>query len=282
MTPLLHRFDSTARSSAACRKPSWNMSRARSRRGPPSAKTMSACRSRRIDASSSASILRQRCRRDSHAVRDGQGRREALLRGGGQRHADSLRHEFAGDYRNWEPQMRFFARRHRCIAYSSRSYKPSDVPKDRKDYSYKHWSSDAIAVLDHLKIDKAHFVGLSMGGYTAIQIGLTIPGRALSIVPAGAGSGSERAHMEEFRKNAKAIDDEFLKQGHARGGEGLWPEPGAHFVPGEGPARLRGVQQDVLRARCAGLRQHHARLPGRAAVDLRFRGAASARSPCRR
>ena len=48
-------------------------------------------------------------------------------------------HEFAGDYRNWELQMRFFSRRHRCITYSARGYKPSDVPKDWKDYSYKHW-----------------------------------------------------------------------------------------------------------------------------------------------
>ena len=56
-------------------------------------------------------------------------------------------HEFAGDYRNWELQMRFFSRRHRCITYSARGYKPSDVPKDWKDYSYKHWSSDAMAVL---------------------------------------------------------------------------------------------------------------------------------------
>jgi 3-oxoadipate enol-lactonase len=124
-------------------------------------------------------------------------------------------HEFAGDWRNWELQMRFFSRRHRCITYSARGYKPSDVPKDWKDYSYKHWASDAIAVLDHLKIDKAHFVGLSMGGYTVVQIALLYPDRALSIVPAGAGSGSERAHTEEFRKSSKALAEEFLNKGTA-------------------------------------------------------------------
>jgi len=122
-------------------------------------------------------------------------------------------HEFAGDYRNWEPQMRFLSRRHRCITYSARGYKPSDVPKDWKDYSYKHWSADAIAVLDHLKIDKAHFVGLSMGGYTVIQIGLDYPQRALSLVAAGAGSGSERAQTEDFRKHSKMLADEFIAKG---------------------------------------------------------------------
>jgi len=37
-------------------------------------------------------------------------------------------HEFAGDWRAWEPQMRYFSRRHRCITYSARGYTPSDVP----------------------------------------------------------------------------------------------------------------------------------------------------------
>jgi 3-oxoadipate enol-lactonase len=131
-------------------------------------------------------------------------------------------HEFAGDYRNWELQMRYFSRRHRCITYSARGYKPSDVPPNVKSYNYKLWASDAIAILDHLKIDKAHIVGLSMGGYTTLMIGVHYPNRALSLTAAGAGSGSERAHTDEFRHG-----------------------PGAHSVPGEGSPRLRGVHQDV-------------------------------------
>ena len=122
-------------------------------------------------------------------------------------------HEFAGDYRNWEDQMRFFSRRHRCITYSARGYKPSDVPPDAKDYSYKHWVSDAVAILDHLKIAKAHFVGLSMGGYNAVMLGIHHPDRFLSLTAAGAGSGSERAHIEDFRKNSTAMYDEFVNKG---------------------------------------------------------------------
>lgn len=122
-------------------------------------------------------------------------------------------HEFAGDHRNWELQMRHFSRSHRCITYSARGYTPSDVPADWKDYSYKHWASDAVAILDHLNISKAHFVGLSMGGFTAVVLGMLYPDRLLSLTAAGAGSGSERAHTEEFRKNSKAIADEFLKKG---------------------------------------------------------------------
>ena len=110
--------------------------------------------------------------------------------------------------------MRYFSRRHRCITYSARGYLPSDVPKDWKDYSYKHWSSDAMAVLDHLKIDKAHVVGLSMGGFTVIQIGLDYPNRALSLTAAGAGSGSERAHTRIFART-RGRWPTFLKIGTA-------------------------------------------------------------------
>ncbi len=124
-------------------------------------------------------------------------------------------HEFAGDHRNWEPQMRYFSRRHRCITYSARGYKPSDVPPDPAAYSYKHWAADAVAVLDHLGIPKAHVVGLSMGGYTAVQIGLLHPERALSLVAAGAGSGSERDRVEEFRKHSRMMADEFERKGTA-------------------------------------------------------------------
>jgi 3-oxoadipate enol-lactonase len=124
-------------------------------------------------------------------------------------------HEFAGDYRSWEPQMRHFARRHRCIAYSARGYKPSDIPTAGDAYSYQHWVSDAVAVLDHLKIEKAHIVGLSMGGYTTVHFGLSHPQRALSLTIAGAGSGSERHYIDVFRKNSRANADQFEKVGSA-------------------------------------------------------------------
>ena len=64
-------------------------------------------------------------------------------------------HEFAADHTNWEPQMRYFSRGHRCIAYSARGYTPSDVPPDASVYTYKHFYTDALAVLDHLGIERA-------------------------------------------------------------------------------------------------------------------------------
>jgi 3-oxoadipate enol-lactonase len=124
-------------------------------------------------------------------------------------------HEFASDYRGWEPQMREFGKRYRCIAYSARGYTPSDVPADKDAYTYKHVMRDAVAVLDHLKIERAHIVGLSMGGYTTLQVALNHPARVRSMTLAGTGSGSERWYTEQFHKHSRAIGDQFEREGAA-------------------------------------------------------------------
>ena len=51
-------------------------------------------------------------------------------------------HEFAGDTRSWEPQMRHFSRRYRSIAYNARGYPPSEIPADSDSYSQKRACDD--------------------------------------------------------------------------------------------------------------------------------------------
>ena len=124
-------------------------------------------------------------------------------------------HEFAADHRGWEPQMREFGKRYRCIAYSARGYTPSDVPADKATYTYKHVMRDCVAVLDHLKIDKAHLVGLSMGGYTALQVALNHPDRVRSMVLAGTGSGSVRGFTATFHQHSQELAGKFEREGSA-------------------------------------------------------------------
>ena len=135
-------------------------------------------------------------------------------------------HEFAADYTNWEPQMRYFSRGHRCIAYSARGYTPSDVPASADVYTYKHFYTDALAVLDHLKIDKAHLVGLSMGAYSSLQIGLNAPARALSMTLAGVGSGSSLEHLDMFRQHCRETAEQFESLGSTKTAELTREQPG--------------------------------------------------------
>ena len=122
-------------------------------------------------------------------------------------------HEFAGNHGSWEPQLRFFARRHRCIVYAARGYAPSDIPTDPEAYSQAIAADDAVAVLDGLGIPKAHIVGLSMGGFATVHFGLRTPERALSLTVAGAGYGAEKAHEAHFRSNSREVADNFERLG---------------------------------------------------------------------
>jgi pimeloyl-ACP methyl ester carboxylesterase len=117
-------------------------------------------------------------------------------------------HEFAGDYRSWESQLRYFARGYRCIAYSARGYPPSDVP-DGEHYSQDRARDDIRAVLDALKIDQAHIVGLSMGGFAALHFGFTYPQRARSLVVAGCGYGAALNQRQQFAEEAESAARNF-------------------------------------------------------------------------
>jgi pimeloyl-ACP methyl ester carboxylesterase len=125
-------------------------------------------------------------------------------------------HEFAGDYRSWEPQMRYFARRYRCIAYNARGYPPSAVPAPGVGYSQARAAADIRCVLDQLKIDKAHVVGLSMGGLAVLHFGLTYPARARSLLVGGAGYGSEASERDKFRAEASTIAARLERDGMAK------------------------------------------------------------------
>ncbi len=118
-------------------------------------------------------------------------------------------HEFAGDYRSWEQQVRYFARYYRCIAVNARGYPPSDVPKDGSKYSQARARDDIRAVLDALDIEKAHVVGLSMGGFATLHFGFTYPQRARSLVIAGCGYGAEPDKRAQFAAEAEASAARF-------------------------------------------------------------------------
>jgi len=151
-------------------------------------------------------------------------------------------HEFAGDHRSWEPQVRFFSGGYRCITYAARGYPPSDVPEDPTAYSQERAVADAVAVLDGLGVSRAHVVGLSMGGFTALHLAVRHPGRVASAVVAAAGYGALPERREAFRAECDAIASAFETEGCRGGRSPLRGRPGPGAVPEQEPARLGGVR----------------------------------------
>ena len=121
-------------------------------------------------------------------------------------------HEFAGDWRSWEPQMRFFSSRYRAITFSARGYLPSDVPNSPEAYSQDLQIADVKGLLDALGVDKAHVCGLSMGSYTTLLFGLKFPERVRSLTIAGSGYGSGQ-NRQEFHRRVTEMAEKIMREG---------------------------------------------------------------------
>ncbi|RVT98572.1 alpha/beta hydrolase [Rhodovarius crocodyli] len=122
-------------------------------------------------------------------------------------------HEYAGDWRSWELQMRFFGRRYRCITYSARGYTPSDIPQDEASYGQAQAADDIAAVIKGLGLGRAHVVGLSMGAFATLHLGLRHPELALSLTAAGVGYGADPAKREQFKKETEINCERIREQG---------------------------------------------------------------------
>ncbi|MGE2736301.1 alpha/beta fold hydrolase [Mycolicibacterium vaccae] len=143
-------------------------------------------------------------------------------------------HEFGGDHRSWEPQMRHFSRWYRCVTFSARGFPPSDVPADPSHYGQIRAVCDIAAVLDAIGVDAAFVVGNSMGGFAALHFALRLPERCLGAVVAGCGYGADPARNPVFRSESAAVAASFENDG---------AEQTSHWY-GVGPARVQFQAKD--------------------------------------
>ncbi|MEN9763872.1 MAG: hypothetical protein RI906_3698 [Pseudomonadota bacterium] len=92
-----------------------------------------------------------------------------------------LSHSLATDHTFWEPQINALVRSGwRVLAYDTRGHGTSPCPPG--PWSLDDLADDALALLDQLNIDRAHFVGLSMGGMIGQHLALKAPQRLASLV----------------------------------------------------------------------------------------------------
>ena len=144
-----------------------------------------------------------------------------------------LAHEAANDYRMWEPQVRFFARRYRVITWNQRGFPPSAVPDDPRAYSQEISVEDLRRMLEHLGIAQAHIVGLATGSNIALNFALLHPQMCRSLVVAGPGSGStdKAAFAAQMEEGARRLEQEGITAESAERG-------------GYGPTRLAFLRKD--------------------------------------
>ena len=110
-------------------------------------------------------------------------------------------HGIGGNRTNWRDQLPVFAADHHAVAWDARGYGLSDDydgPLDFGDFAH-----DIVRLLDHLGVDSAHIVGLSMGGRIALDFLARYPDRASSLTLSGT--------RASFAQRTDAEREEFLR-----------------------------------------------------------------------
>jgi pimeloyl-ACP methyl ester carboxylesterase len=134
--------------------------------------------------------------------------------------------------------IRSLARDYQVIALDNRGHGRSDKPHDPKDYGME-MVEDAVRLLDHLKIKRAHVVGYSMGAIITCKLLCCHPDRLLSATLGGAGGVRDGIDMTFFDVLAQSLDE----------GKGIAPLIIALSPPGRPKPtedRISGINQLIM------------------------------------
>jgi 3-oxoadipate enol-lactonase len=96
---------------------------------------------------------------------------------------------FAGNHQAWFFQAPVFKEYYKVIIFDNRGIGKSD--KSSEPYTIRTMADDVIGLLDHIGVDKAHVLGLSLGGIVAQEIALTYPERVRKLVLGSTFAGRE-------------------------------------------------------------------------------------------
>jgi pimeloyl-ACP methyl ester carboxylesterase len=119
-----------------------------------------------------------------------------------------LVHGLALDRRMWDEQVDALAPAHRVVRYDLRGFGRSADPRDGEQYSH---ADDLRALLAHLDLPHAAVVGLSLGGWVALEFTLTCPEAVDALVladpairhyPYPAGWGANLRRLSEVARSS--------------------------------------------------------------------------------
>lgn len=125
-----------------------------------------------------------------------------------------LVHGHSLDCRMWDGQFYVFARNYRTIRYDLRGYGKSSPQSE--DYQFTH-VEDLVALMDSLHIDKAHIVGLSLGGYIGTDMLGWFSERMLSAVLASGNLRKSKGPSQPMTSDESTLRDEEISALKDRG-----------------------------------------------------------------
>jgi pimeloyl-ACP methyl ester carboxylesterase len=123
-----------------------------------------------------------------------------------------LAYGIGGNADMWDVNRDALAAHHRLVLWEPRGHARSDSPEDPAKYSFQRWALDLKAVLDHLRIQKAHVGGLSLGAGIATRFALKFPARVRSLVVTNSSSAAGLPlSVENLVMRARSIEITLTK-----------------------------------------------------------------------
>ncbi len=108
----------------------------------------------------------------------------------------------------WDDQMDLLTSQFRVLRYDTRGHGQSETPSG--DYSFAQLIGDVIGLMDHFGIDKASYMGLSMGGMTGMGLALNHPDRFDRIICCDAGAQASEPFRKSWDDRAALIRDKGM------------------------------------------------------------------------
>jgi 3-oxoadipate enol-lactonase len=112
-------------------------------------------------------------------------------------------HALGHDHSMWDAQVGAFDRACNILRYDLRGHGSSSAPAG--DYTLEQMADDLRALLDHLRIDRCHFVGLSLGAMVGIQAAIRSPRRIVCLALAGAMSRFSAQSQPHWARQLAAL-----------------------------------------------------------------------------
>ena len=151
-----------------------------------------------------------------------------------------LSNGIATDHTMWDPQMAALTRRYRVLRYDTRGHGASDAPAG--PYSFDTLVDDVAALLDHFGIERASFIGLSLGGMTGLGFALRHPDRLDALVCCNARSDAPEPFIKSWTERMAAIRDGGMAA-IAQITLDRWLKPATHAA---NPALVDRLRQMIL------------------------------------
>ena len=118
-------------------------------------------------------------------------------------------HSLACTVRMWDPQIAAFKDRYRILAYDMRGHGQSAAPA--APYTLEMLADDVLALMKELRIQRAHYVGLSIGGMIGQHLALKDPGRFERMVLADTGHTQTPETLKQWEERIRIAQAQGMK-----------------------------------------------------------------------